>query len=171
MPDTRGDPHFDEIADEFGPRYFDRLGNPITMREWMAGFHSMEYKIVAKDEIGPYEVSTVWLGLDHGFAFPPRDPGYKPIIFETMVFGSEPVWRPDIPPADLVADSGVIADIPRMPGYWYYPDFDQRRYRTEEAALAGHAEICREISLLVAANPDHQPDPEAGYPPYDAQDE
>lgn len=31
-------------------------------------------------------VSTVFLGIDH--AFPgPRQPGYKPMLFETMVFG------------------------------------------------------------------------------------
>lgn len=40
-----------------------------------------EYKRVAYDELpGDVKVSTVWLGLDHGFAG-------KPLIFETMVFG------------------------------------------------------------------------------------
>jgi hypothetical protein len=36
---------------------------------------------VAEDYVGPYRVSTVFLGIDHGF-----DPEGPPILFETMVF-------------------------------------------------------------------------------------
>ena len=38
---------------------------------------------VAKDEIDGVSISTVFLGLDHGFGDGP------PILFETMVFGGE----------------------------------------------------------------------------------
>ena len=36
---------------------------------------------VAQDRIGPYRVSTVFLGLDHSFGCGP------PLLFETMIFG------------------------------------------------------------------------------------
>ena len=38
------------------------------------------YKRVALDGVGNYNVSTVWLGLDHQYGEGP------PLIFETMVF-------------------------------------------------------------------------------------
>ena len=40
-----------------------------------------EKRRVGFDEINGYEVSTVFLGLHHGYDFPP-------LVFETMVFGS-----------------------------------------------------------------------------------
>jgi hypothetical protein len=43
-------------------------------------FQSGEERRVAVDEIGDVRVSTVFLGLDHGYGGPP-------IIFETMIFG------------------------------------------------------------------------------------
>lgn len=32
-------------------------------------------------------MSTVFLGMDHGYAWMDRQPGYRPLLFETMVFG------------------------------------------------------------------------------------
>ena len=43
-----------------------------------------EYKRVDETTVGPYWVSTVWLGLDHRFAG--EGP---PIIFETMIFQTD----------------------------------------------------------------------------------
>lgn len=60
--------------------HFDREGRQITLRQWCKLHDCREYVRVALDEIGPYRVSTVWLGIDHGFG------GHAPIIFETMVF-------------------------------------------------------------------------------------
>lgn len=40
---------------------------------------------VAFDKIDDYEISTVFLGLDHSHGF-----SKKPLLFETMVFGKEP---------------------------------------------------------------------------------
>jgi hypothetical protein len=62
---------------------YDRQGNPIDTFEWSrlrknGGF------IVKKTKVGDVEVSTVWLGLDHGYG-----EGHKPVIFETLVFGGE----------------------------------------------------------------------------------
>lgn len=60
--------------------YFDRQGQPITQEAWLrtgdADRHVAETTVA-----GRYWVSTIWLGLDHGFGAGP------PLIFETMVFG------------------------------------------------------------------------------------
>jgi hypothetical protein len=53
------------------------------VREWGRWFESADRR-VASTEIGPVRVSTVFLGLDHGFGESPR-----PIVFETMIFGSD----------------------------------------------------------------------------------
>jgi hypothetical protein len=48
--------------------------------EWMADFEN--HRRVAQDEVGAFRVSTVFLGIDHGFGRSDR-----PVLFETMVFG------------------------------------------------------------------------------------
>lgn len=60
--------------------YYDRAGQPITQDEWIALMARRDYKIVAQHQVGESWVSTVWLGLDHGFRG-------SPMIFETLVFG------------------------------------------------------------------------------------
>lgn len=67
--------------------YYDRESKPITQKSWIKRFDSLSYKVVKKttvwrDLYSMAEVSTVWLGLDHGYG------GGPPIIFETMVFGN-----------------------------------------------------------------------------------
>lgn len=49
--------------------------------EWSAYFETDD-RHVGKDMVGDKLVSTVFLGLDHGF-------GSKPALFETMVFGAD----------------------------------------------------------------------------------
>jgi hypothetical protein len=66
--------------------YYDRDGQPITMEEWAEKFEAMEYKVVRQTRVGNMEVSTIWLGLDHGFGFVANQP---PLIFETMIFGGD----------------------------------------------------------------------------------
>lgn len=65
-----------------GLRYYDRDGKPITMRRWVDLSNDLAYCNVrmtaVNDEVS---VSTIWLGLDHGFG------SSTPVIFETMVFG------------------------------------------------------------------------------------
>jgi hypothetical protein len=64
------------------PMYFDRAGTPIDVWAWAKLLEDeLDIRRVALDFIGPYRISTVWLGLDHQFL-----PGGPPLIFETMVF-------------------------------------------------------------------------------------
>lgn len=66
--------------------YYDRKGNPIDVMQWANLFES-DYRIVKYDVVEGYDISTIWLGVDHRFYFDERQP--KPIIFETMVFSEE----------------------------------------------------------------------------------
>lgn len=62
--------------------YYNRQGHPITLK-WYCRYHcDMKYMRVARTRIdADAYVSTVWLGIDHGWG------GESPIIFETMIFG------------------------------------------------------------------------------------
>lgn len=73
--------------------YFDREGKQIDIHMFSTLLADDGYKRVAQNTLKGLNVSTVWLGLDHGFGNKELDP---PIIFETMVFGgdhTEPQWR------------------------------------------------------------------------------
>jgi|SRR5882762_6101347 len=50
--------------------------------QWATWFENAANRRVRLTQVGPYEVSTVFLGLDHSFL---RDID-SPILFETMVF-------------------------------------------------------------------------------------
>lgn len=94
---------------------YDRQGNPISFKEYarLRYEDDGEYYRVALTYVGPYEVSTVWLGVDHHF-------GRGPLaIFETMVFARE-----------------EIAD--ERGRHW---DHYQDRYATEAEATGGHQRI------------------------------
>ena len=63
---------------------YDRDGHEITFEEARSLFGNFEYKVIDQTTLpGGVWVSTVWLGLDHGFGESAR-----PLIFETMVFPS-----------------------------------------------------------------------------------
>lgn len=51
--------------------------------EWARAFEDFFNRRVAETEVGPLRVSTVFLGVDHGF-------GGRTQLFETMIFGAEP---------------------------------------------------------------------------------
>lgn len=63
--------------------FYDRNGNRLGLFEWARLNEDDEYKRIAHTVVRGREVSTIWLGLDHGFGM--RE---HPIIFETMVFDS-----------------------------------------------------------------------------------
>lgn len=73
---------------------------------------------VAWSEVGPWDISTVFLGVDHSFGMG------RPILFETMVF-----YKADnLPP-----------DAPKQ--YFEYLDQHMRRYHTWDEAEAGHERV------------------------------
>jgi hypothetical protein len=92
--------------------YYDRQGRPLGMTEWGEKHADKDYLIVAQHWVRGWMVSTVWLGIDHGFGM-----GRAPVIFETMIF----------PPGDETEED-------ESTGSERYAE----RYATEEAAQAGH---------------------------------
>lgn len=61
--------------------YYARDGRPISMGQYADLFSDFNYKVVARTTIHHASVSTVWLGMDHGWLEDGR-----PLIFETMIF-------------------------------------------------------------------------------------
>lgn len=118
---------FDPMRAQFGPRYFDRAGNPIPTGRFIDLTEGdVRYRILRKTRVGDAEVSTVWLGLDFRMLTGP------PLIFETMVFDIE----------TAVIEEGPFA------GFVYHPSDDyQARYPTEAAAIAGHEEAVEALTL------------------------
>lgn len=108
---------------------YDRQGKPITYRQWGKMHSDQVYKRVAETTIGDWWVSTVWLGMDHGFGFIEGD-DRRPIIFETM-----PFYRNE--PSDA---HPALRDM----------DQEMWRYHTEAEAIAGHDQVCAHIRTLIA---------------------
>lgn len=106
--------------------YFDRQGRPIGMGDWSMLFHDLEYRVVGSTMVHGARVSTVWLGLDHGFL---RD---RPVIFETMAFDETETRRSEL------LRSG------------FHPSWDafSRRYCTEAEAVWGHGQVVEEVRQL-----------------------
>jgi len=65
------------------PFYYDMNGKPLSMEGWTEAYgmdrHIGDTYLHLRGHV--YRVSTVWLGLNHGFS-----PDSPPLIFETMVF-------------------------------------------------------------------------------------
>lgn len=95
-----------------GIHYYGPDGQPLTLKEFCSQIEDPKARRVAEDWIGPRWVSTVWLGIDHGFGM-----AGPPLIFETMVFDGNP-------------EQGAQA----------VEDFTQR-YPTREAAEEGHRHV------------------------------
>jgi hypothetical protein len=111
---------------------YDKEGKPISPEEYSRLHADGEYLRVDLTQIGPYTVSTVWLGLDHGFG---RGPA---VIFETMVFTST-AWNETRSRYDPEVEPLL--------------DIDCRRYCTEEEATTGHEEVCLLIRATVQQLP------------------
>lgn len=65
--------------------YRDRAGNEIERDRWALLMEDRRYQVLRQDHVGPYFVSTIWIGLD----LEPIEG--EPMIFETMVFKGDSV--------------------------------------------------------------------------------
>lgn len=70
------------LYDEDG-RITGASSDPDVIKEFTDAFAG-ENRIVAKTDVGPLHVSTVFLAIDHNWS---PDPDAPPILFETMIFG------------------------------------------------------------------------------------
>lgn len=60
--------------------YYDKQGRQIDLMDWVRKFQSPSYRWICSDRLPGCLVSTIWLGLDHGWRGDER-----PVIFETCV--------------------------------------------------------------------------------------
>lgn len=97
--------------------------DPIEWAQWMERVdrHVARTDIRLGKSKRVYTVSTVFLGLDHGFAWWRGQEAYQPILFETMIHFVDQVYHPRY-------------------GSWL--NF-QERYRTWTEAEAGHWDAVR----------------------------
>lgn len=100
-----------------------RCDDTAAWGEWFEQASLSGDRVVARDEIGRYTVSTVFLGLDHDFTG--RGP---PVLWETMIF----------------ADDGY--DDLDCAG-------EMQRYSALDAARLGHARIVRELRAALEIEP------------------
>ena len=92
--------------------YYDRQGRRITMKQWMTMWGEGEEgkRRVAFTKVGPYAVSTIYIGLDYMFGR-----GVAPLIFETMIFDdrreheSVECWRYPTEEAALAGHDQAVA--------------------------------------------------------------
>ena len=95
--------------------YYDRLGVPITLEKWAELHKDKEYIVVCQERgTDDTVVSTIWLGIPHGYIENAKDNRW-PLIFETLVFSGE-----------------------------HGGEIDGTRYATEEEALLGHTFFSRQ---------------------------
>ncbi|HTF53635.1 MAG TPA: hypothetical protein VK735_39835 [Pseudonocardia sp.] len=131
-------------------RHYNREGDPISLVELGRLYEDLDYRRVVFTKVGPYEVSTAWLGTDHRYGDGP------PLIFETMVFE---------PPRDryIALINKVIAD---------HPEFEEftTRHSTEDEARREHELIVETLRQAVALFDDEELKAMGQQPPDDKKE-
>lgn len=84
------------------------------------------------DSIGPYRVSTIFLGVDYSFGDGP------PVLWETIIFG-------------MPEEMEVIPKIRRRKRKSFRKTVEMMRYTSKAEALAGHASAIRLAESLPQA--------------------
>lgn len=64
----------------------DRKIKKVSLLVW-ANWLKKSDKLIGSDKIKGIHISTIFLGIDHGFNFGEKKE--KPVLFETMIFGSK----------------------------------------------------------------------------------
>lgn len=64
--------------------YYDRAGEPITLRQWVTGVEDAEYRWVKRTRVGNASVVTAWNGVNGELW-----PGTPPEIFGTIEIRGE----------------------------------------------------------------------------------
>lgn len=101
---------------------------------WAAWMETAD-RTVAFDTIGPWDISTVFLGLDHGYRSR-FDPTVPPLLFETMVFLNTVtrLIRVGVDIIEVHEDMGI-----------------QECCSTWDEAVAGHNRIANKLRLSLAS--------------------
>jgi hypothetical protein len=111
-----------EPGNPLGQYVLDEQGEPVPepdivqWGQWLQTAFKTGSRHLAKDTVDPYWVSTIFLGLDHGFG------DGAPVLWETIIFGT---WE----------EYEIIPGKPRK----CRKTVGQFRYCSKAEALAGHA--------------------------------
>lgn len=92
----------------------------LVWSKWLAAATVEGRRHIGDDTVGPYRVSTVFLGLDHSYGEGP------PVLWETMIFGMPQ----------------------KISGKLYRKELFQKRYCSKAGALAGHARAVKYAESL-----------------------
>jgi hypothetical protein len=95
-----------------------QLNIPMLMK-WGECFEDFSQRKVGQTTVGPYNISTVFLGLDHNYGDGP------PLVFETIIFDGEHVVTYELFRGQYFAQEAFGGSL------WRYPTWDD--------AVAGHA--------------------------------
>ena len=108
--------------------------------DWME--NNREKRMIARDTVGDFYVSTVFLGLDHNFA----ETG-TPVLFETMTFESAETVRHILGKERKfhkeAGEAGLRTEIPEW-GRWH----------TQEEALEEHKKIVEAVRTAQEKKPE-----------------
>lgn len=77
---------------ESSPSYRDKEGNVIDLMKFADLWEDLSYRIIKKDIIGNYHISTIWLGVIY----------FPNFLFETMVFIGNDCLKPDFGNEDFI---------------------------------------------------------------------
>jgi hypothetical protein len=104
--------------------YYGRKGEPLDTMAWARLIEDRDYSTLAQHWVRGWKVSTIWIGIDHGWG-----QTAAPVIFETMIFAPKDasIGREDWEDGGD-AFGTAVTDL----------DQYQERYATEAAAQAGH---------------------------------
>lgn len=93
------------------------------IERWAKWMHDEKNRIVEQTKVGPFLVSTVFLGIDHNFGqFP------SPVLWETMVFLNEPTG---------------VAEVDDFGG-------NQQRYHSAIEAEIGHEYVVKMAGIYAS---------------------
>jgi hypothetical protein len=100
----------------------------VSDNEWSKWFGKSE-RFLARTQVGPWTVSTVFLGIDHNFG------EGEPILFETMAFRDDGLRKSGRTSGQFVKDVSFHEDI-------------FKRYSTYAEAMLGHAAIVHRLEAM-----------------------
>lgn len=119
----------DKVSPGLGLYVLDDAGEPVREPDtikwgrWLEAAHKEGRKHLGDDTVGPYRVSTVFLGLDYDLG----GPG-PPVLWETMIFG--------------------LPEKETFLGRRFHKELGQQRYASKADALAGHARAVKYAASL-----------------------
>ena len=104
---------------------------PVSLTTWSTWFGRFPNRRVALTQVGDFQISTVFLGINHRFC---AGPGLPPLVFESMVFDH--------------SEEGTQYIAMATGLHPFYEDREQLRYCTWDEAMKGHQDLVEKYEIL-----------------------